>query len=75
MPEVKQVIYVVYESPNDYPGQYVIRRWLVGDEVVCDEDPICVHPSYAVAVATLPPGLARIARDEMDDPAILESWL
>lgn len=78
MPKISEVIYTVYENPNDYPGQFVVRRWMLvpGESLpICDEQPLCVNPSYAVAIACLPPGLTRIARDEMDEPAIRESWL
>lgn len=75
---VDNVIYVVYNNPSDFPGQHVIRRWRIpvtGDPIP-DEAPIVVHPSYAFAVAQLPPGLARIPRDvDLDDPSIVETWL
>lgn len=64
-------LYVIYNSPDDYPGEYVARAWLLD------------HPtSYMVRGTTLedvrrqlPYGLTRIARDETDDPCIVETWL
>ena len=64
-------IWVVYESPQDFPDQYVARRlhlcrpttdFIVGDTLV-------------EVRAKLPKGLFRIKRSALDDPRIRESWI
>jgi len=64
-------IWVVYESPQDFPDQYVARRlhlsrpttdFVVGDTLV-------------EVRAKLPKGLFRIKRSDLDDPRIRESWI
>lgn len=64
-------IWVVYESPHDFPDKYVARRlhlsrptadFVVGDTLVDVR-------------AKLPKGLFRMERSDRDDPQIRESWI
>ena len=64
-------VWVVYESPQDFPDKYVARRLHLsrptGDFVVGD--------TLIDVRAQLPKGLFRIERSEQDDPQIRESWI
>lgn len=71
-------MFVVYDSPTDYPGRYVLRRLVVQDDgkIVHDAKPLAValrsHPAALAAVRLpIPAGLVR-AGDP--DPRILEVW-
>jgi hypothetical protein len=64
-------IWTVYDSPSDYPGQFVARLYARDRGT-----------NLALTAATLdqlramlPPGLSCIARSPDDDPVIVESWL
>ena len=67
--------WVIYMGPTDFPGQWVVRRWLVTAGAV--------HPdARAVSCATLeearrivPAGLYNLGRYSDDDPAIYEVWI
>ncbi|WP_371438317.1 hypothetical protein [Polaromonas sp.] len=64
-------IWVVYDSPIDFPGRFVARKWL-GDQATSETlegktlDELRGH---------LPDGLYCLPRDESDDPKIVESWI
>jgi hypothetical protein len=64
-------IWVVYESPADFPVKYVSRRLHLNrptpDFVVGD--------TLMDVRAKLPKGLFKIERSELDDPQIRESWI
>lgn len=64
-------VWVVYDSPIDFPGRFVARKWLNNT------------PTNDLLQATtldelrnkLPDGLYRLDRDESDDSRIVESWI
>jgi len=64
-------IWIIYESPPDFPDQYVARRMKLnrstGDYVVGN--------TMNEVRAKLPKGLFKIERSERDDPLIRESWI
>lgn len=68
-------IWTVYNSPEDYPGLFVVRKWLVMDGVVTPTTEGGAGPSLEDVRALIPPGLVRCPRQELDDPVIVESWL
>ncbi len=67
----KMPLICIYDSPEDYPGQFVARLW--------DLD----KPTRYVAVAaslddirrTLPDHMVPFQRDQRDDPCIVEVWI
>jgi hypothetical protein len=65
-------LYVIYRFPSDYPEHFVVRCWY---GPVPDQEPFCLAPTLEAARAALPPGLAHLARDPNDDPAIAEVWI
>lgn len=65
---------MIYDSPSDYPGVFVVRRWDVGDSQMLPMDHT-VHETLFDARAALPVGLVCVDRAETDDPCIVETWL
>jgi len=68
--------YVIYENPTDYPGKYVVRRWLIGRGTVTpDAEPLAVLDALSDARMFVPDGLYMMPRELEDDPAVLEVWI
>lgn len=65
-------IYVIYQSPSDYPGKFVTRLWK-GPKP--QQEPEVVADTLEEARAAVPQGLYRMQRAQSDDPVIVESWL
>jgi hypothetical protein len=64
-------IWVVYESPPDFPDQYVARRIQLNHPT-----PDFVVGNTLIDVRSkLPKGLFKIERSDRDDPQIRESWI
>jgi hypothetical protein len=70
--------FVVYNSPDDYPGKYVLRRWWVKQgepEPVSDPAPVIVATSLSDVRAAVPFGLYCVPRAPNDEPCVHEVWL
>lgn len=67
-------MYVVYENPLDFPGQFVVRRWTTPPPTP-DHDATTVCHTLEEARAAIPPDRACIGRAGSDDPAIREVWV
>ena len=67
-------IFVVYNSPSDFPGQYVVRRWIVGPAIVPDEKVWWLSPSLEECQLSIPEDAVRFDRDPDDDSCIVEVW-
>jgi hypothetical protein len=71
-------LYTVYESPSDYPGEFVARRWEVGS---AGPEPVAtseVHRALELDVLRkrfIERGLARVPRAPDDDACIVEVWM
>lgn len=65
--------FVIYNSPRDYPGQYVVRMWRTIPEVGPTEL-VKSFDTLREAQDFIPEGLFRMARQPEDDPTILEVW-
>jgi hypothetical protein len=62
----------VYYNPRDFPGFYVVRRW-VG--LVPDVVPLIVTTALSQARQVIPIGTIRTGRRQNDDPTIIEVWM
>ncbi len=71
------VMFVIYDSPSDYPGKYVVRRWCIapGGEVRPDADPTATTYTLRQARSKIPSHYKRMARHPYDDACIVEVWL
>ncbi|MES2460583.1 MAG: hypothetical protein V4671_08355 [Armatimonadota bacterium] len=70
-------VWTIYDSPFDYPGRFVVRRWEVsGPDGRAVPDQECVlADSLEEARAAVPPGLRNLGRYPQDDINIAETWL
>jgi hypothetical protein len=66
--------FVVYDSPADFPGLFVVRRWEIRSGWVnaCEAR---VANTLEAAREVVPPGMYRLPRFPDDDPKIVEVWL
>jgi hypothetical protein len=73
-------IFTVYENPRDYPGSFVVRRFEVSADSsvqhaalplvvtdTLDEARAAIRRAHPVAVC--------MARNDGDEPQIVESWI
>ena len=68
--------YTVYRNPADYPGRYVVRRFVcAAGRPIPDPTPVSVSTSLTDARNAIPGRLVRFPRDPTDEPAIVETWL
>lgn len=69
-------VFTVYDSPRDYPGRFVVRRFVItGEWTTPDADPLVVADTLEIARQAIPYGLVQVPRMYGDDPPIVESWL
>lgn len=68
---VKAPIICIYESPADYPGQFVARLWDLDKPTRY----IVVADMLEAVRAAIPEDMIRFRRDQNDDPCIVESWI
>jgi hypothetical protein len=69
------ILYTIYDRPADFPTRFVVRAWWVhtaGVELV--PGGVSLADTLDDARAAIPPGHVLIARDELDDPVIVETW-
>lgn len=74
MSELHLPMWVIYESPKDYPGKFVVRLW----ESLPRPEPrrlIGVSENLEEARKLVPPGAYRLVRQPEDDPVIVETWI
>lgn len=69
-------LFVIYSSPADYPGRYVVRgHRTTPRRSFVDARPTAVTSTLAEARAAVPLDLVCLARAPGDDPVIVETWL
>lgn len=69
-------MWVVYDHPKDFPFGYMARRWEIraGQSEPTDET-MASTMLGEIRARLEQKGLAKLARNEGDDPCILETWL
>lgn len=71
-------LWAIYASPRDYPGKYVVRRWILrrGTKLppLPEPDP-AITDSLDQARASIPPGRQRLERTDDDVTSLVESWI
>ncbi len=65
------ILYVLYENPSDYPGQFVLRRQR-GMEV--DRCPVRVSKNHIEVLMALPKNVRPLGRRADQDPVIKDVW-
>lgn len=69
-------LFVVYRSPSDFPGKYVVRQWdVVRGGTAPNREPRCVVDTLDQARTSIPSGLVNIGRQPGDDACIEEVWV
>jgi hypothetical protein len=69
-------VYTVYFNPADFPGKYVVRRFLVHpNDPRPDPSPMHVGNTLDDARDAIPPGLYCFSAAQEDDSSIIESWM
>ena len=72
------VMWTVYKHPNDYPGEYVARKFVIAeDSYRCSKESISSRSLREVrnVLRSLYPGLIQLNRPPADEPHIVEVWL
>lgn len=75
--EDELAMWVVYNSPPDYPGKFVARCWVIrrGEDEPRAVPSLCIAPTLEFVRGMLPWGLHRQERRPEDDQTIVEVWL
>jgi len=69
-------IWVIFKSPGDFPGEFVVREQRVVGGVIYFARAIHARGATVEEVReTLPAGVVRMERHPNDDPNILETWM
>lgn len=71
-------MWVVYDSPSDYPGRAIARRFEIDSQAARPTDSTIIAPDLnalrAILVDTAP-WAVPVPRDASDEPQIVEVWL
>jgi hypothetical protein len=75
-PPSTMVQFVVYDSPADAPGNFVVRPWVIvpGYPPIAGQHAL-VFKSLEAARAALPEDMVMLSPSNGDDPCIAEVWL
>lgn len=70
-------VWVIYRSPLDHPGKFVVRAQDVtnGNPEPVPRKGCLVCDSLTEARAVVPPHLHRLDRHPDDEPSIVETWM
>jgi hypothetical protein len=64
-------VWIVYDSPSDFPGKFVARRF----QVKTPTPDVLVADTLEGLRKLLPQGLVRLERTPHDQPHIVEVWV
>lgn len=67
-------LWVIYDHPEDYPDNFVVREQKVSGNQISYSTPVIVA-SVDEARSAIPPGLFRLPRDPSYVLAIVETWI
>lgn len=71
-------MWVIYDHPKDYPGNFVVREWKIGPNYstpVKAAKVVDTLDEARAAIRELNPDATQLDRREDDDPVITETWL
>ena len=72
------VMWTVYKHPNDYPAEYVARKFLIAEDFYTPSSESISSRSLRdvrKVLQSLYPGLIQLKRPPEDEPHIVEVWL
>lgn len=67
-------IWIIYESPEDFPGLFAAREWWQEGVESVASDVVHTATTLEGIRALIPQGLYRMPRHPEDVPTIVESW-
>jgi hypothetical protein len=68
----------IYQSPKDYPGKFVVRRWVINPDLpdpIPDRYPVAVEDTLDLARLAVPGRFRRVPHQRGEDPVIVETWI
>jgi hypothetical protein len=68
-------MFAIYDSPSDFPGQFVARLFWTLPECVATNFTIRAKDIEALQDIMESCGLVKLMRSEGDEPQIVESWI
>jgi hypothetical protein len=68
-------MFVIYENAQDYPAKFVVRRFVIENDMAIPTNLHWIGETLEEARKSLPPHCARLERDTNDEPQIVESWI
>ena len=77
-PVLPLVMWTVYKHPNDYPGEYVARKFVIAEDFYrSSKESISSRSLRDVrnVLQSLYPGLIQLKRPPDDEPHVVEVWL
>jgi hypothetical protein len=77
-PVTPLAVWKVYKHPNDYPGEYVARKFVIAEDFYrSSKESISSRSLRDVRnlLRSLYPGLIQLKRPPDDEPHIVEVWL
>jgi len=74
---VDMEMFTVYFNPSDFPGKYVIRKWILarGFQGPIPTDQKYIADTLEDVRKNVPPEMVKMERYDQDDPTIVEVWL
>lgn len=67
--------WVIYNSPRDYPGKFVVRRWEIRPGIPIPTSDVGTADTLEEIRRMIPSGLYRLPRFDEDEPQIVEVWI
>lgn len=68
--------FVIYENPSDYPGRFVVRRFVIdGSALKVAVHPAAICDTIEHARFVIPDGFMKMMPHPDDDPVIVETWI
>lgn len=64
-------LWVVFDSPRDFPGQFVSRKWILNQPT----NEVLQDTTLSGLRSQLPKGLFRLDRSPHDDATVVETWV
>ena len=77
-PVTPLVMWTVYEHPNDYPGEYVARKFVITEDFYGPSNELISSRSLRDVrnlLRSLYSGLIQLKRPPDDEPHVVEVWL
>lgn len=68
-------MFCIYDSPDDFPGEFVVREWFIGANNKTAPGHAFTAPTLDGARALVPRGRVKTPPFPEDDPKIVEVWL